>query len=219
MRELSDHLKIFTARLQASPLLILCSAAFLLGLAGLAIGFWLALSPHSKNPAPQAQSSIEDTSQELSVGSTESATLQLDQIVVDVSGAVKKPGLYTLHSSSRIANALDAAGGLSKEADLGFIAKNLNLADKVTEGEKIYFPPIQKETDTQVSSENQISGMNNLISINSASADELDTLPGIGEKLAAKIIDGRPYQKIEELNTRVKIGESVFNKIKDAVKI
>ncbi len=149
---------------------------------------------------------------------TDSSLASPSGVVVYVSGAVKNPGLYQLPDNSRIFNALERAGGLTPVADSDFIQKELNLAEKVKEGQKIYFPPTQKETDSTVTPISQIDASSEPISINSASAGELDRLPGIGEKLAEKIIGGRPYETIDELRTRIKVGQSVFDKIKEMIK-
>lgn len=141
------------------------------------------------------------------------------QIVVDISGGVKKPGIYELAPDSRIFAALEKAGGLTPDADLGYIQQHLNLAEKLQEGEKIYFPLNQTDTDTCLARSSSIPGSTNLISLNSASAAELDSLPGLGEKLSAKIIAGRPYFAVSELVTRIKISQTIFDKIKTLLEL
>lgn len=207
----SSTFQNIVSTLKKSPSLLGSGVTGVLGLLGLGVGVFILLSPPKNEPSLnnlQNPEIVQDNFVSSPSGS----------VVIDVSGAVKKPGLYSLSEGARVAEALDLAGGLTIDADLGFIHKELNLADKVSEGQKIYFPPHQIETDTSSQSSSSIDGSTELISINSASADQLDTLPGIGEKLASKIIEGRPYQNIEELRSRIKIGESVFNKIKDSIK-
>jgi len=220
MNSFSERLKQFLNQVEQTPQLILAVAGILVGSIGVATSGFLYFQSASTGKRSTDYSQI--TSQEDQKNSepkVASASSVPDQVVVDVSGAVKKPGIYTLSSNQRIYNALEMAGGLSKDADLGFIYKQINLADKVTEGQKIYFPPIQTDTDSLRASNSQITGQSSLISINNASAEELDSLPGIGEKLATKIIDGRPYQNVEELTSRVKIGDSVFSKIESLIKL
>src|SRR3989339_1653912 len=65
-----------------------------------------------------------------------------EEMVVDVSGAVEKPGVYRLGQGSRIVDALAAAGGLSSEADRDFLSKTINLSQLVTDGMKVYIKPI-----------------------------------------------------------------------------
>jgi len=67
-------------------------------------------------------------------------TQETPQIIVDISGAVQKPGLYKLDQSSRVGDALSVAGGISKEASLEYVSKNLNLAQKLEDTQKIYVP-------------------------------------------------------------------------------
>ena len=134
------------------------------------------------------------------------------RIKADIEGAVVKPGVYELSFGSRISDLLILAGGLAGDADREWITKNLNLAAKVLDGGKIYVPTISQ--NTQHLTQNTSSGF---IGINSASLGELDTLPGVGAVTAKKIMDGRPYQTIEELLSRKIVGQSVFEKIKDLI--
>lgn len=143
------------------------------------------------------------------------------KIKADIEGAVVKPGVYELAFGSRISDLLIIAGGLAEDADREWITKNLNQAGKVLDGGKMYIPRIDEVRSGKLevgtgSGTGGESGMA-LIKINSASLSELDTLPGVGAVTAQKIIDGRPYQTIEELLSRKIIGKSVFEKIKDLI--
>lgn len=136
-------------------------------------------------------------------------------IVVDVEGAVEKPGVYKLASDSRMQDALIAAGGLGRGADRELVAKSLNLAAKLADGMKVYVP-LEGEKPPQ----SPLSGggdMGGLVNINSASASELDTLPGIGKATADKIISNRLYEKIEALVEKKIVGQKVFEQIKDKI--
>lgn len=148
------------------------------------------------------------------------------QITVDVEGEVKAPGVYRLSKEARVKDALDAAGGLSTNADQEYISKRLNLAQKIIDGGKIYIPaigegsPVQagQTTDAFVSalaSESQ----NSLIDINSASESQLDTLPKVGPVTAQKIIGNRPYASIEELVSKNVVTQKVFDGFKDKVTV
>lgn len=142
------------------------------------------------------------------------------EIVVDVAGAVEKPGVYKLPSNSRIGDALVSAGGLSASADREWVAATLNLAQKLEDGEKVYIPD---KSVNQISS-NSAAQMNGKsvsakININTASMSELDSLEGIGEARAQAIIDNRPYSKTEDLVTKAKIPSNVYDKIKDRVSV
>ena len=132
-------------------------------------------------------------------------------VYIDVSGAVKNPGVYQLPEDSRVQDALAAAGGLRDDADTALIAKQMNLALKVSDGMKLYIP-IAGETGS-VSSLT----IDKHVNINSASDAELDNLKGVGKVTAEKIIDGRPYTSIEELVSKKVISQKVFDQIKEQI--
>ncbi len=152
---------------------------------------------------------------------------QSSQVVVDVSGAVRNPGLYQLPQNSRIFDALDLAGGLISSADINLIQQQVNLAERIVEGEKIYFPVIQsdgvgtsqKNPSSSFRNSENLNGSTHLISINSAAENDLDSLPGIGPSFAAKIISGRPYQNLNDLVTKTILNQNLFEKIKKLIKI
>ena len=143
---------------------------------------------------------------------TQEAT-ESSKIKADIEGAIVKPGVYELPSSSRINDLLITAGGLSAEADRDWVSKNLNLAAKLVDGGKIYIPGVgEGNKGAAILGYQDIA---NKININTAGSAELDTLPGIGPVTAQKIIEGRPYQTIEELVSRKILGKSTFEKIKN----
>lgn len=137
-----------------------------------------------------------------------------EKIKVDIEGAVLNPEVYQLPFSSRVQDLLIAAGGLSEDADREWVAKNLNMAAKIKDGEKFYIPP---KGESQVKGSQSSIGFK--ININRASLSELDTLPDIGQVRGQKIIDGRPYSRIEELLERKIIPSSTFEKIKDKISV
>lgn len=137
-------------------------------------------------------------------------------IKVDVSGAVVSPGVYELKSTSRIQDALIKAGGLAESADRDWTAKNLNLAQKLLDGTKIYIPGINEESNPSLPS---VSSNPSVINVNQATADQLDTLSGIGPATSQKIISGRPYETINDLLNKKIVGKSVFEKIKDKISV
>jgi len=134
-------------------------------------------------------------------------------IVVDVEGAVVNPGVYELTSRSRIKDALVSAGGLSESADRERVVKIFNMAQSLKDGQKIYVPSLAEKDTGAGYPEAGNSGL--LININTAGAMELDTLEGIGESRAKAIIEGRPYESVEELATRKVIPLSVLEKIRE----
>lgn len=142
-------------------------------------------------------------------------------IFIDIEGAVVKPGLYKLPQDSRIQDALIAAGGLSASADREYIAKNLNLAIKLTDGAKIYIPSVGEALNgvSVPNTSSQVGNVSGLININSGSQTQLESLPGIGPKTAEKIMEGRPYGSVQELLIKKIVGNKVFSQIKDKISV
>lgn len=126
------------------------------------------------------------------------------QIVVDIKGEVKAPGIYYLSANSRVIDAVKVAGGFTAYADI----TNINLASKIEDGSIIYI--FKKEISNS-----------NKISINKATIDELITLPGIGEAKAKKIIDYRNkngyFNSLEELLKVEGINENLYKQIKEFI--
>ena len=141
------------------------------------------------------------------------------KIMVDVGGAVAKPGLYEAQVGSRIGEVLGMAGGLSNDADTKWIDIYLNRAEVVKDGMKIFIPSKSQTTNPndQTSSNNQATSSK--ININSATQAELEELPGIGPVTAKKIIDGRPYGRIEELAEKKIVGQKVWEQIQGSVSV
>lgn len=146
----------------------------------------------------------------------------IQEIYVDVSGAVKKPGVYKLQLGDRLEHAVLKSGGLSEQADRDFFARNFNLARRLKDQEKYYIPStieigsgIEGYNQTIEEQVAQTSGIN----INTADLETLDSLPGIGQITAQKITDNRPYNSVDELLSRKIIGKSTFEKIKDQLVI
>lgn len=158
------------------------------------------------------------------------------KIKVDVSGAVKNPGVYELLEDARVEDALDAAGGFSDRVDKDWVDKNLNLAARLHDGDKLYIPEMGETSSTLapvsvpptsagvVSETGTPSGSGSLdcsrVNINTASAAALDEcLAGIGPAYAQRIIEYREshggFKSIEELQEVRGIGPKTFEKIKD----
>ncbi len=143
-------------------------------------------------------------------------------VKVDVSGAVKNPGVYSLNSDSRIEEAIILAGGLTDQVDKDYLSKRITLAQKVSDGMKIYIPKIgDSNAPGVVSNQTQMMMSNGavgeLVSLNNGSAADLDKLPGIGTVTAQKIIDNRPYGDVSDLVNKKVVSRSVFEKIKEKI--
>lgn len=152
---------------------------------------------------------------------------EVEEIIVHITGEVNKPGIVVLKSNSRIADAINEAGGATKEADLN----QINLAYILEDGQKIYIPNKNEKIDEDEyiteGNGNNI-GNNNpkegeKVNINEAMQTELEELPGIGPSLASRIIEYREqngdFKKIEELQNVKGIGNAKYNDIKDKVTV
>ncbi len=135
-------------------------------------------------------------------------------ICVYVCGAVEAPGIVFLPEGSRAADALEAAGGFASHAAVDAV----NLAAKISDGEKLYFPDCE---EYRAQAEKQASASAGLVNINTADAAQLCTLPGIGESRAADIIAYREahggFASCEDIMNVSGIKENVYNKISDKI--
>lgn len=139
-------------------------------------------------------------------------------IMVYVSGEVKEAGLYTLPPGSRVNDAIQVAGGFTYNANTSM----LNLAELLEDGEQIDVPELTSPSATS-SGNRSINPSSILVDINSATLQQLDTLPEIGLITAQDIIDYRnvngPFGRIEDIMDVPGIGQATFNKIKDLIKV
>ena len=148
------------------------------------------------------------------VQSEEPEEAEVEQVIVHVDGAVAFPGVYELAAGSRANDAVLAAGGPSEGAD----TSALNLAAPLSDGEKIYVPREGEAADASVPAVAQEGAPVNL---NTATAAELDELPGIGESTAAAIIEDReqngPFATPEDLMRVSGIGEKKYERLEGLV--
>lgn len=181
---------------------------------------------------------IENTLEENSVNEIQEIEKNIEEpsestIMVHISGAVAKEGIVELKSNSRIADAIEKAGGLTEDADMS----KVNLAFMLEDGIKIYIPRVnEKNTNEQTEVITKSSGLeiiqNNVstpttkqtkVNINAATQETLETLPGIGPSTASKILQYRKekgrFNSIEEIQEVSGIGESKYNKIKDLITV
>lgn len=152
-------------------------------------------------------------------------------IIVHVTGAIKKDGIIKAKQGDRIADVIEKAGGITEEADLS----KVNLAYRVSDGQKIYIPSIneknlQTETEEYITNE---AGKNIIVeeeetnkekvNINTATQTELETLSGIGPSTALKIINYRnengKFKTKEDIKNVPGIGEQKYESIKENINI
>ncbi len=146
------------------------------------------------------------------------------EIYIHVCGCVKKPGLYRLHSGARTQEAVDAAGGFSEKAN----QTAWNLAEVLQDGMQVYIPSkdeAKEALNEEPSSKKDLSASQkeSTVNINTASKEELMTLPGIGESKAAAIIACREekgsFTSIEGIKDVAGIGDGIFNRLKDLITV
>ena len=151
-------------------------------------------------------------------------------LVVDVQGAVLRPGVHRLASGSRVADAIAAAGGYGPRVDAERAGRELNLAAQLKDGDRVFVPsrddPPGKAggPSTAPGGGGSTSGGpgGGLVDLNHATVSELDALPGIGPVTAQKIIAAReeqPFATIEALRDRKVVGSAAFEKLKDLVTV
>jgi competence protein ComEA len=144
------------------------------------------------------------------------------QLVVDVEGAVIRPGLHNLPAGSRVGDAIAAAGGYSTQVDISAATQALNLAEPLADGVKIRVPARGEGPPLTGAAADPPSSGSGLIDINHASSDELESLPGIGPVTAAKVIAARqeqPFATIDELDSRDVVGPSTLEQIRDLITV
>ena len=158
-------------------------------------------------------------------------------IFVHIDGYINNPGVYEIKENDRIKTLIDKAGGFKE----GYSIKNINLAAKLSDGDKIYIPSVSEEKNSENNNNininssgkgqnvkadrNNVSIMknNSKININTANISELKQITGIGESTANKIIDYREnvgkFKKIEDIKEVKGIGDAKFEAIKNRITI
>jgi len=159
-------------------------------------------------------------------------------IFVDISGALRAPGVYCFNPGDRVIDAVKKAGGFNGNTSLEYVARSINLSKSLTNNQKIYIPskaellcelkPFtlkEEEVIAQNPEEDMPSGgditdnpvESDCININTANITELDSLTGVGPSMAQKIIDSRPYNLITDLLKISGIGQATYDKFKDNI--
>ncbi len=182
-----------------------------------------------KNSAKEEALTISDMAQkdsaDLITQTSEPAVAKKAQIIIDVSGAVMNPSVIELPEGSRVYEAIEKAGGLSSDSDITYI----NRAEVLSDGQKLYIPTKAELEDTQniASSPQRLFQsdqlVQNLININTADAQTLQQLTGIGPATADKIIAYRnengKFKSKEDIKNVSGIGDKTFEKFKDQITV
>lgn len=155
----------------------------------------------------------------------ENNVIEESTVIVHITGEVNNPGIVKISQNSRIVDVIEAAGGLTVNADIN----KVNLAYIISDGQKIYIPKINEDIENYINNEpgegviidNTNSGNNYLVNINTATQTELETLTGIGPSIALKIINYRKengkFKNIEEIKNVPGIGDSKYESIKSNI--
>ena len=195
-------------------------AAIGLGVSGLAsvgaaIGLLVmaALSPTDSRP-------VADGIPSPTTGASTSATQPASgELLVDVQGAVRRPGVVRLAPGSRVADALKAAGGYSRQVDLNAAAGALNLAAVLADGAQVFVPMIGAAAPPTAGG-GSTGGGAGLLNLNTATPEQLEALPGIGPVTVQKIVAGRaeqPFATLDEMVERDVIDRGQLDDIRDLV--
>lgn len=170
---------------------------------------------------PKKEEAVEETevvvTTVLAEKTEESATLEA-VVFVDIKGEVKKPGVYQMKAGDRVKDAIDAAGGLTEEAD----SQKVNLAKRLEDQMVIVVPKVGEEVEEIPAGEtSKEATKEGKVNINTATVEELKTLKGVGEKKAEAIIEYRKkngsFQTKEDLMKVRGIGKKLFESFQERI--
>ncbi len=214
-----------------SPNVLKASAAVFIAIFAIVIFRWAVTS--SAQPLDiESASGLSSSSEQgdLAASDTDLASDDVDaqaaiaMHIVHITGAVVSPGVYEVEEGSRVIDAIEAAGGLATDAS----SEAINLARVISDGEQIHIPTVEEVASGQVSVSSGQSSITStqstaqsLINLNTATEEQLDSLPGIGPVTAANIISYREenggFSSIEEIQKVSGIGEAKFAQIEELI--
>lgn len=200
---------------------------YLVGVIGIAAAFFLHQTQQNSIPAEQNPQMNEDeaallTGEQVLKEEPDSGEREADQtVIVDVKGEVQKPGVYEMKPGERFHHVIEKAGGLTNAAD----AVQINLAALLEDGMVVYIPK-QGETAEDLVQQPAAAGAvagEQKVNLNKATAEDLQTLTGIGPAKAEAILSYREeaggFKTIEDLMNVSGIGEKSFEKLKDSISV
>lgn len=176
---------------------------------------WMLLAPSIGLASPAAPTDPFAAASGLAVPSIAPASTAPATVVVDVQGGVAQPGVRELAAGSRVADAIAAAGGYAADADLAAAATTINLAEPLVDGGQVRVPRIGEGSaaaqggapgDVPPSDAAAAGAGGGLVNLNTASPEELEALPGIGQVTVQKIVAARRERPFSSLDDAVQRG-------------
>lgn len=197
------------------------AAALIAALLAAATATWLLLSPSLEATAAVASPPPLASGAPAGAGAAPATT---GDLVIDVQGGVQRPGIVVLPAGSRVADALQAAGGYADDADLAAAASALNLAAALSDGQQVYVPLAGIAADpgpggAATAADGDGGG---LVNLNTATPEALEALPGVGPVTVQKIVAARAeraFTTLDELVDRKVLNRGQLEDIRDLVTV
>ncbi|QED48706.1 helix-hairpin-helix domain-containing protein [Cytobacillus dafuensis] len=199
---------------------------FSLGIGALIIVIYFVFQPFEEQGIPFEEQEDFMKMEDESLVETAEVEISDETVIVDVKGAVMKPGVYEAEQNDRVIDLINMAGGLNETAD----EAKINFAMRVEDEMVIYIPKVGEDVEESgtellvgASAASGQAKNDGKVNLNTANETELQTLPGIGPAKASAIIEFRetngPFKVIEDIKSISGIGDKTFEKLKDSIKV